>query len=208
MSLAKDNSKKVRRMVQLAFLAALIVVLQVLSCVLSMYLPVSISLVLIPIVIGGMCFKEGGGAFLGGVFGVVCIVMGLASLDGGTLVLLTINPFLTCVIAMGKAIAAGALAAMVYRASMKLFKNRVYPSALLASIVAPVVNTGLFFAAALIFYKDTIVGWAGGVTSVWGIFSAVLLINFAVEFALNVILGPVIAVLLSKNKMFSPLMNR
>lgn len=208
MSLVKDTHSKTLRMVQLAFFMALIVVFQLLSCLLSIYLPVSISLVLIPIVIGGICFGKRAGAFLGAFFGVVCLIIGVTGLDGGTQMLFTINPILTSVIAILKGAAAGFFSTLIYELIYKLVKGNVYPSALIAAIVCPVVNTGIFTVAAMMFFKDTLVLWAGGKDTFWGIFAAVLLVNFVVEFFLNVVLCPIIAVILSKNKSFAAMIKR
>lgn len=208
MSLAKDTHVRTLRMVQLAFFMALIVVFQFLSCVLSAYLPVSISLVLIPIVIGGICFGKRAATFLGAFFGVVCLIIGVAGLDGGTQMLFTINPVLTSVIAIVKGAAAGFLSTLVYELLYKTFKGNVYPTTLVTAAICPVVNTGIFTVSAMIFFKDTLVLWAGGKDTFWGIFAAVLLVNFVVEFFLNVVLCPIVAVLLSKNKSFAALVKR
>lgn len=208
MSSVKDTHSKTLRMVQLALFMALIVAFQLLSCLLSQYLPVSISLVLIPIVIGGICFGKRAGAFLGAFFGVVCLIIGAVGLDKGTQALLIINPFTTSVIAILKGAAAGFVSTLLYELFFKLFKGNVYPSALIAAIFCPVVNTGIFTFAAMIFFKDTLVLWAGGKETLWGIFAAVLLINFVVEFFLNVVLCPIITVILSGNKKLAPMIKK
>lgn len=205
---AASSHSRILKMVLLAFFAALIIVLQLFSGYFKIG-PVSISLVLIPIVIGGIISGIGGGAFLGGVFGVICVIMGLSGMDGGTLMLLEINPFLTVLIAIGKGILAGAAGAAVFKLFMKLFGGKVYPSALLASAVVPVVNTGLFFVSAYLVFKDTLIAWAGGsATTFFGIFAALFLINFVVEFALNVVVCPVVATLLSSNRSLRPFIHK
>ena len=74
------KSKKhtsVVRLTSLALLAALVVVLQTVATGIKIG-PVPISLTLVPIVVGAILFGPGAGAFLGGVFGVVCLIAGIA----------------------------------------------------------------------------------------------------------------------------------
>ena len=66
------------RLTSLALLAALIVVLQTVASGIKIG-PVPISLTLVPIVVGAILFGPGAGAFLGGVFGVVCLIAGIAA---------------------------------------------------------------------------------------------------------------------------------
>ena len=68
------------RLTSLALLAALIVVLQTVASGIKIG-PVPISLTLVPIVVGAILFGPGAGAFLGGVFGVVCLIAGIAGTD-------------------------------------------------------------------------------------------------------------------------------
>lgn len=199
---SNKRKNRTQKIVIVAMLTVLVVVLQLLSAIISPYLPVSISLVLVPIVIGAIYFGPAVGAYLGAIFGIICILNALFGLDAGTFVLLNINPALTCVLAIGKGVLAGLISGLAFKLTRYGFKFPVYPSALIASILCPIVNTGVFFVVAMTFYRETLLQWANGPVSIWGVFSALLLINFVVELALNIIIGPVLTTLLAKNRYF------
>ena len=67
-----NNSQKIRRMVGLAALASMIVVLQLISNYIQ-FGPVSITLALIPIVVGAILYGPKGGFILGLIEGVMVI---------------------------------------------------------------------------------------------------------------------------------------
>ena len=94
-------------MVGIAVLAALVVVLQLLSSVIKIG-TVSITLTLIPIVVGAAFYGPGAGAILGTVFGLVVYINSATGADyGGNMVFLA-NPFLCAVVCIGKGCPAGA----------------------------------------------------------------------------------------------------
>ena len=136
------NHQKINRMVGIAVLAALVVVLQLLSSVIKIG-TVSITLTLIPIVVGAAFYGPGAGAILGTVFGLVVYINSATGADtGGNLVFLA-NPFLCAVVCIGKGTLSGWCAGLVYRLVARkdaaLGRNAV--AVLLAAITAPVVNT-------------------------------------------------------------------
>ena len=93
-------------MVGIAVLAALVVVLQLLSSVIKIG-TVSITLTLIPIVVGAAFYGPGAGAILGTVFGLVVYINSATGADyGGNMVFLA-NPFLCAVVCIGKGTLSG-----------------------------------------------------------------------------------------------------
>ena len=108
------NHQKINRMVGIAVLAALVVVLQLLSSVIKIG-TVSITLTLIPIVVGAAFYGPGAGAILGTVFGLVVYINSATGADyGGNMVFLA-NPFLCAVVCIGKGTLSGWCAGLVYR---------------------------------------------------------------------------------------------
>ena len=88
----ESRRQKTRKLTHVAFLSALIVVLQVLTYFIKAG-PFNMSFVLIPIVLGGILYGPEVGAFLGGVFGAVVVVVSVAGLDiGGTLIGMHLKP--------------------------------------------------------------------------------------------------------------------
>lgn len=175
-----------RTMTGLAIFTAIIVVLQVL-CTFVRFGPFSITLALAPIIIGTAMYGKGAGAYLGGVFGAVVLVTGLLGWDGGTVMLLMgINPLGCVLVCLLKGVAAGFFAGLCYELIAK--KNDKL-GVLISGIVCPVVNTGLFIVGMLVFFFDTLSGWAGGQNLLLYIIVGLTGINFLVELAVNIVLS-------------------
>ncbi len=192
----RNTNQKILHMVQLSMLIALVVVLQVIS---AMIPPiggvVSITLTLVPVVVGAILFGVKGGAILGFAFGLIVLINCITALDPGGNVLWNVNPFFTLLICFVKGIAAGVVPAVFYKlvkGSVESGKGRKYGAALVAALSAPIVNTGLFVCGMFLFFKDTLYAWAGDTA----VFTYILLvlagINFLVEFMINIILTPAI----------------
>ena len=117
-----------------AILTALVVVLQMMGSFIRFGM-FSISLVLVPIVIGASIGGAKLGAWLGGVFGIVVL------LSGDAAAFLAINVPGTIITVMVKGIACGLVAGFVYQWLSKLDR---YASVIISALVCPVVNTGVF----------------------------------------------------------------
>ncbi len=179
--------KKTVRLAQLSILAALIVILQLLSYSIKIG-PFGLSLVLIPIVVGGALFGMRSGALLGGIFGVVVVLCCVFGLDVGGNMLWSVNPVLTAVICLGKGVLAGLAGAAVAAAFNKA--NKPTLGVLVSAITVPVVNTGLFLAALSTFFYDILVSWAAGQNVVYYVLTGIVLVNFVPELILNIVLAP------------------
>jgi len=175
-----------RTMVLGAILTALVIVLQVMGAFVR-FGPFSISLVLIPIVIGAATCGIGVGAWLGFVFGVAVL------LSGDAAAFMAVNVVGTIITVLAKGTACGYLAGLTYKL---LRGHNPYLAVIASAIVCPIVNTGVFLIGCLLFFMETITQWAGG-TNVGTYMIVVLVgINFVVELATNVVLSPVISRLL------------
>ena len=183
-----EKHTSVVRLTSLALLAALIVVLQTVASGIKIG-PVPISLTLVPIVVGAILFGPGAGAFLGGVFGVVCLIAGIAGTDQFTNLLWVANPFWLTVVCVGKAVLCGWVAELVYRA----LEKRQTLGCIIASICAPIVNTGVFAIGMLTVFKSILQDYAGGTDIVYYFFVFFIGVNFLVEFGVNTILSAAIA---------------
>ncbi len=177
-----------------ALLTALVIVLQSMGNFVR-FGPVSISLVLMPIVVGSAMCGIKIGAWLGLVFGFVVLVGG----DAATF--LVINPLGAIVTVIAKGVACGIGAGIAY----KLFEKRnKYVAVVIAAIVCPIVNTGVFLIGSAVFFWDTLVGWAeqAGLGDSILLFMIVGLvgINFVVELVVNLVLSPVIVRMLNWKK--------
>ncbi len=192
----KTQKEKTLELVQLSMLAALVVVLQLLSALIPPIAGmVSITLTLIPVVIGAILFGKKGGAILGFVFGLIVLINCIAGLDPGGNILWTVNPILTALLCIIKGVAAGFVPAAVYSAVMKDEKigdKAKTPLTLVAAVLAPVVNTSIFVVGMLLFFKDTLTVWANGEPILSYILVGLAGINFTIEFLINILLTPAI----------------
>lgn len=182
---------RIVRLTEVAFLAALVVVLQLLSYTIKIGM-FNLSLVLIPVVIGGVLFGPKVGALLGGVFGAVVSIACVTGLDGGGFILFSANPFICILLCLVKGIAAGFVSAWIYKILAGKFKSKMLAT-MLSTIFCPVVNTGLFCVGMALFFYDTLVAWAGGTAVIYYMFTGLIGINFVIELLLNVILCPIIS---------------
>lgn len=179
---------KTQRLVALSVLTALIVILQLLSNSVKVG-GVSITLSLIPIVVGAALYGVSAGAFLGGALGVVTLICCITGMDLGGSVLWNANPLMTAIVCLGKATAAGCASGLIYRA---LEKRNQTVAAVCSGVVCPVVNTSLFCLAMVLFFQSTLLEWAGGQEIVSYILFGLAGINFLVELAVNLVLSPTV----------------
>ncbi len=195
------NHKNIQRMTGLALFTAIIVVLQLVSTFVR-FGPFSITLALIPIIVGAAVYGPGSGAYLGGVFGVVTLAASAFGWDLGGNVLWNAQPLLTALICLVKGIAAGAAAGAVYRA---LARKNVTGGALAAAVVSPVVNTGLFLLALYTLFPDVLAAWASdaGADVATYILTGLVGVNFLVELAVNLVINPVIVRILRARNAFA-----
>ena len=182
------SRSKLLKMTELALLTAIVIVFQLLGSFIHIG-PTSISLVLVPIVVGACLLGVGGGAFLGLVFGFMTLIAGITGSDYFTNVLFTAQPVATTVICLGKATACGVCAGLVFKA---LKNKNLYLASLLAAATAPIVNTGLFILGGLFLVNKTLetAFVAEGQTVVYFVVIVCAGLNFIAELLLNMIVSP------------------
>ena len=182
----KKKTFGARELALASLLTAIVVVLQVIANFVQPVPGVSITLVLVPIIVGAALLGPIWGGWLGLVFALTVL------LSGGAAAFLPINTFGTVVTVVVKGVCAGLLAGLVYKA---LEKRNQYLAIICAAVTAPVVNTGIFLIGCRLFFWRTIIEWgeaAGFENPVAYIFLGLAGINFLVELGINVILAPVI----------------
>ena len=182
------HNQKIKRMVSIAFLMALVFVMQLLTGIIPPIGGFSISLVLIPIVMGAALYGPGAGALLGATFGIIVYINCVTGADPGGAMVFQANPVLCLLVVLGKGILAGSLAGLAYKL---VSKWNSHVAMLCAAIVCPVVNTGFFIACMLTFFKDVLAAWAGGGDIIAYIMTGLILLNFVPELILNIVFGTV-----------------
>lgn len=189
----QSNPGKTRKLAGLAIFTAIVIVLQLLGSFIR-FGPFSISLVLIPIVVGAAMYGTAAGAWLGFIFGLVVL------LSGDAAAFLGVNALGTIITVIAKGTLAGLCAGLVFRA---LEKTNTYVAVIVSAVVCPVVNTGIFLIGCLLFFMETINGWAAaaGFASA-GTYMIVGLVglNFVFELLVNVVLSPVIVRIIAIGK--------
>lgn len=189
----QSNTGKTRKLAGIAIFTSIVIVLQLLGSFIR-FGPFSISLVLIPIVVGAAMYGVAAGAWLGFIFGLIVL------LSGDAAAFLGVNAIGTIITVIAKGTLAGLCAGLVYRA---LEKTNTYVAVIASAVVCPVVNTGVFLLGCLIFFMETITGWAteAGFASA-GTYMIVGLVglNFVFELLVNVVLSPVIVRIIAIGK--------
>ena len=172
-----------KKLVGLARFTAIVAVLQMLGSFIRFGV-FSISLTLVPIVVGAALYGPLAGGWLGFVFGVVVLI------QPDTAFFLGYNLAATVVVCLAKGTAAGLCAGLVYRLTTGL--NR-YAAVAAAAIVCPIVNSGLFFIGSALFFIPLIEQQLSGPGQ--GIKFIILTMiggNFLFEMLFNIVLSPVI----------------
>ena len=193
-----SNTRKnnVFKLTGLGILTAIIIVLQIFTTFVR-FGPFSITLALIPIVVGAAMYGVGAGAYLGAVFSTVVVIMCITGGDVGGFMVWSANPIMCVIMCMLKGTMAGLCAGAVYKALKD--KNKVL-AVVLAALVSPIVNTGIFIIGMLLFFKETLAAWAGGSDLLTYIILGLTGVNFLVELGVNIVLSPIVVKIISAVK--------
>ena len=181
-TVAKSNRFNANTIIGLGLLTAIVVVMQFISMGLR-FGTFSITLTLIPIVVGAALYGWISGAWLGFVFGVSVLLTG----DANAFLAVNIPGTITTVLVKG--VLAGLFAGLVYELISK--KNQIV-AVLVSAVVAPVVNTGVFILGSYVFFFDYLSGLAEGTNLLVFILVALVGINFFIELGTNLVLNPAI----------------
>lgn len=171
-----------KKLVGVALFTAIVIMLQLMGSFIRFGV-FSISLVLVPIVVGAAVYGPAAGAWLGFIFGVTVLASGDANL------FLSYSIFGTVLTVLVKGTAAGYCAGLVYRLFAKLNK---YAAVIAAAVICPLVNSGLFFVGCMIFFVKAVEDMGGGGNVAQFVLLTLIGGNLIFELLLNVVLGPVI----------------
>ena len=185
--MTKLQTLDVRKLVLLALLTAIVIAFQIAAIVTRPLFPMfSITLVLVPIVIGAALIGIYAGGWLGLVFGFAVLISGDAA------PFMAIDPFGTIVVVLLKGMLAGLASGAIYKLMVRVGKTI---AAIAAAVVCPLVNTGIFIIGSYVFFLPTLTMWgeaAGYASATAFIFLVMVGVNFLVEFAINLVLSPTI----------------
>lgn len=191
----KQNKKNINthKLVLLAILSAIVAVLAYYGGFIKIGGFASISLTLIPVVIGATLCGPLAGAWLGGIAG----VMFFATPDAAFWMGLSVPGTIITVIVKG--VASGLCAGYVFKLLERF--NR-YLAVVVSAIVCPVVNTGIFLLGSLVFFMDAVSGGAAQEGISVGMYLIVFFVglNFIFELIANIAVSPAIVRILDITK--------
>ena len=181
-----------KKLVGLSVLTAIIIVLQALAISIRFGI-FNITLVLIPIVVGAALYGYKAGAWLGFVFSVVVLFT-----DAGAFLAISVPGTIVTVLLKGTL--CGLFAGLVFNA---LKSKNMTLATILAAIVAPVTNTGVFLLGCRIFFFDAVREW--GVAEGFESVAKYMLVgfvgfNFLFELLTNVVLCPIVVRIIEATK--------
>ncbi len=185
------NSLKIKKLVGLATLTALVIVLQLLSNNVT-FGNLSITLALIPIAVGAILYGPLAGLFLGMVMGGIV----LTGADTQTY-FLSVNPAATVVLCLVKSGVAGLVSGLLFKlfafiakkqSSVNKKKALFAAGIIVAALVVPLVNTFIFIIGAVIFFSVYYPSLEAAIAAVIGT-------NFLVEFIISAALSPALVTL-------------
>ncbi len=166
-------------------LTAIVIVLQMVGASIK-FGAFSISLILIPVVLGAALCGPVVSAWLGLVFGAVVL------LSGDAAAFLAISVPGTVITVLLKGTLCGLFAGLVFNA---LKKKNITLATIAAAIVAPVTNTGIFLLGCRIFFFDAVKEWgvgAGFVSVTKYMLVGFVGLNFLFELLTNIVLCPIV----------------
>lgn len=183
MKTTKTDRNQTVRLATAGILTAVVIVFQFIGASIK-FGTFSVSLVLIPIVVGAALGGKWVSTWLGFVFSIIVLLSGDAS------VFLAIDPLGTVITVILK----GTLAGLVGGLAFELLKKiNTYFAVIVSAILVPMVNTGLFLIGCRLFFFDTIKEWAIGLgfeNAFTYMIVGLVGVNFLFELAINIILSP------------------
>ena len=179
------NSERTRRLVTAAMMTTLVIVFQLLATHTAFFGPFSTAIGLIPIAIGACICGPLVGAWLGLVFGIVVLA------TGGAALFFAFSIPGTIITVLLKGAGCGFIAGLAF----KIFAPKIkFFAAIIASLLCPIVNTGIFLLGSAVFFMPhaQAIGDMVGVDGAgFGVFIALAFANFIIELLMCGLLSPV-----------------
>ena len=183
MSNKKIDRNKTVRLATAGILTAVVIVFQFIGASIK-FGTFSVSLVLIPIVIGAALCGKGISTWLGLVFSVVVL------LSGDAAAFLAIDPLGTVITVILKGSLAGFIGGFAFE---MLKKVNTYFAVIISAILVPLTNTGIFLVGCRLFFFETIKEWAVGLgfeNAFTYMIVGLVGVNFIFELVINIVLSP------------------
>ena len=186
-----ETFSQAKKLTYFAVLTALTVVLQLLGNTVKIGI-VTLNFSLIPIVLAAILLGVWYGMALGATTGLIILFnCGILGVDGFTNVLFATDPVVITLVCVVKTAAAGAISALLFKL---ISKRNGFAATLVASGIVPVINSLIFIVGMFLIIPSLYnAGFlAEGSNAFAGIVIGFVGLNFVFEFALNIILAPVL----------------
>ena len=176
----------VKKMTVTAILLAIEIVFQVIGNYITFPGGVSINLSLIPVALGAILFGPLSGAFLGLMNGVLVLFA-----PSTQVLFFQYAPLGTVITCLSKCTIAGLIAGLVFKL---INKKNFLVAAIVASLLVPVLNTGIFTLCAFTIILKAIEHMnEANINTFRFVFLIVITWNFLLEFVITTVLSPTIA---------------
>jgi uncharacterized membrane protein len=151
--MTNKNSTRTVKMVQMAILAAIMLLMAFTPIGYLKTAGIEISFMMIPVVVGAIVIGPGAGAILGGVFGATSFIQCFGMSVFGA-ALLSINPFYTFIVCMIPRILMGWLTGLVFKALNKTGRSKLVSFGV-SSLSGALFNTIFFMTFLIVLFGNT-----------------------------------------------------
>lgn len=188
--MSKVNANKTAVIFKLTLLSLFIAIMLVMNFTPIGYITTglfSITLMTIPVALGGACTGPAGGTVLGAVFGLTSFLQAFGigfMIDPMAANLFTENPFGYTVTCFLPRLIVGFSSGFVFWLFKRSDKVGI-PAFMISAAIVPLLNTILFMTFYALFYRNTVLGG----TSVMAVVFSAFTINFVIELIVTLVAG-------------------
>jgi uncharacterized membrane protein len=177
----------IRQKTGIAIMVAIVIVLQVFATAVNFVTPgtIPIALVLPAIIVGAAMYGVKAGAILGFCFGAVVLGSGIFGFAPTSAIMWSVSPLIMTVGTLGRGLAVGATAGILYAL---LSKKSNYLGVISAAIAVPFVNTGIFTIVFFLFW-EVLTERGDGSTVLEYALGFIIAVNFLIELIFNIVLA-------------------
>ncbi len=197
-----ETTQKTKKTVQLAILAAIILIFAFTPLGYLKVGAIEITFIVIPVAIGAIMIGPAGGAVLGGLFGLTSFIQCFGMSAFGTF-LFGLDPILTFFMCMIPRILCGWLAGLLFKVVAKIDKTKLI-SFFSAALATPLLNTAFFMTSIILFFWKNpaftakMTDWGIVTDSVWKFLIAFVGVNGLVEAIVSFVVSAAVAKALVK----------
>ena len=163
---------------------------------------IEITMMVLPVAVGGIVLGPLAGAILGTFFGITSFIQCFGMSAFGVL-MLSLNPLGAAITCIVPRFLCGFIPALIFRSFSKNNRSNV-ATILLASILTAVLNTIFFMLSVIIFFwhnnsfMSTMADWGVAMDSIWLFFIAFVGLNGVIEAAFNAVVATAVSKVLFK----------